>query len=449
MNPNLVKKYNKNVPRYTSYPTAPHFKSEFSYVQILQNLQNLNKEEAISLYIHIPFCEVLCLYCACNTKIVSTQKPIEEYLIYLKKELDILAANIPAKLKVNHLHFGGGTPTSLSADNFKKVFSWLNEVFDIDLTGELSIEIDPRVITDDKIDAFVECGINRVSFGVQDFDAEVQTAINRIQPYDMVQKVVAKLRTKGITSINFDLIYGLPNQTVETMEETIRLTKLIMPERIALYGYAHVPHIKKHQKVLEQYPMPDSSQRFAIFTKAKENLEVIGYKFIGIDHFVLETDSLYKAYKAGNLHRNFQGYTTDNNKTMLSVGSTAISQTANSYMQNAHELSAYRAYLDNDKLPITRFIQLNEDDVMRREIIENLLCYYQVDLSTIERKYGLSKGHFATELALLEPFIADNIVEIDNNSIKIKQECKILVRIIASYFDDYLARVQFTHSSAV
>lgn len=449
MNPDLVNKYNKNVPRYTSYPTAPHFKSEFNYVQILQNLQNLDKSEPISLYIHIPFCEVLCLYCACNTKIVSTQKPIEEYLIYLKKELDILAKNIPEKLKVNHLHFGGGTPTSLSADNFKKVFNWLENVFDIDYSGELSIEIDPRVITDGKIDAFVECGINRVSFGVQDFDAEVQTAINRVQPYSMVKKVVSKLRDKGITSINFDLIYGLPNQSVATMEQTIALTKKIMPERIALYGYAHVPHIKKHQKVLEQYPMPNSSQRFSIFSKAKEELEKIGYKFIGIDHFVLETDSLYKAYKKGNLHRNFQGYTTDNNKTMLSVGSTAISQTASSYMQNAHELSTYRTYLDNDKLPITKFIELNEDDTMRREIIEHLLCYYQVDLSTIERKYGLKKGYFASELAMLEPFTVDDIIEINNNSIKVKPSCKILVRIIASYFDDYLARVQFTHSSAI
>ncbi len=449
MNPNLVTKYNKNVPRYTSYPTAPHFKSEFNYVQILEDLKSINKNEPISLYIHIPFCEVLCLYCACNTKIVTTQKPIEEYLTYLKKEIELLAANIPEKLTVNNLHFGGGTPTSLSAENFTMVFGWLNEVFNIDLTGELSIEIDPRVITEEKMDAFVKCGINRVSFGVQDFDENVQSAINRVQPYDMVSSVVQKLRDRGITSINFDLIYGLPNQTVATMEETIRLTKTIMPERIALYGYAHVPHMKKHQKVLEQYPMPDSKQRYAIFMKAKADLQAIGYEFIGIDHFVLKEDSLYKAHEEGKMHRNFQGYTTDVNKTMLSVGSTAIGQTATSYMQNAHDLPTYRKLLDEGKLPVTKFLELNEDDIIRREVIEHLLCYYQVDLSTIERKYGLKKGYFASELAMLEPFLEDDIVEVSHNSVKIKPECKILVRIIASYFDDYLSRVQFTHSSAV
>jgi oxygen-independent coproporphyrinogen III oxidase len=449
MDSNLLTKYNKNVPRYTSYPTAPHFKSDFEYIKVLSNLQNLDKNEPISLYIHIPFCEVLCLYCACNTKIVSTQKPIEEYLVYLKKEIDILANNIPTKLKVNHLHFGGGTPTSLSADNFKKVFNWLTEVFDIDYSGELSIEIDPRVITDDKIDSFVSCGINRVSFGVQDFDSQVQTVINRVQPYEMVNNVVSKLRAKGITSVNFDLIYGLPCQSVETMVETIRLTKLIKPERIALYGYAHVPHIKKHQKVLENYPMPDTKERYAIFKQAKEELQNIGYKFIGIDHFVLETDSLYQAYLKDKMHRNFQGYTTDNNKTMLSVGTTAISQTHNSYMQNAHELKDYRKLLDDNKLPITKFISLEQDDIIRRDVIEKLLSYYKVDFNKIEQKYNLKASYFATELNLLEPFLKDNIVEIKNNSLIIKPECKILVRIIASYFDDYLSRVQFTHSSAV
>ena len=449
MDPKLVTKYNKNVPRYTSYPTAPHFKSDFDYIKVLNNLQNIDKNEPISLYVHIPFCEILCLYCACNTKIIATQKPVDEYLVYLKKELDILKSKIPAGLKVNHLHFGGGTPTSLSADNFTLLFSWLKGVFEFDYTGELSIEIDPRVITDDKIDAFVECGINRVSFGVQDFDKEVQTAINRVQPYDMVQTIVDKLRSKGINSVNFDLIYGLPCQNVKTMEETIRLTKIIKPERIALYGYAHVPHIKKHQKVLEQYHMPDSTERFSIFSKAKEMLLEAGYEFVGIDHFVLKEDSLYSKYKEGKMHRNFQGYTTDTNKTMLSVGSTSIGQTATSYTQNAHDLTMYRQMLDDGKLPVVKFIDLNTDDLVRREIIEKLLCYYEVDLKEFIQKYKLDSNEFATELNLLQPFVEDDIVEIKDKVLKIKPECKILVRIIASYFDDYLSRVQFTHSSAV
>lgn len=449
MDSKLVTKYNKNVPRYTSYPTAPHFKKDFDYIKVLNNLQNLNENEPVSLYVHIPFCEILCLYCACNTKIIATQKPVDDYLTYLKKEIDLLSKSIPKKLKVNHLHFGGGTPTSLSAENFKLLFSWLEDVFEFDFSGELSIEIDPRVITDDKIDAFVECGINRVSFGVQDFDIEVQTAINRVQPFNMVNDIVKKLRSKGINSVNFDLIYGLPCQTVKTMEETIRLTKEIMPDRIALYGYAHVPHIKKHQKVLEQYHMPNSKERFEMFSKAKEDLIAIGYEFIGIDHFVLKTDSLYDSFIKGEMHRNFQGYTTDSNKTMLSVGSTSIWQTEKTYIQNAHELSDYRRLLDDNKLPITKFIELNNDDIVRRDIIEQLLCYYKVDLNEIEHKYSLDKNTFSAELALLNPFVSDNIVEIFNNTLTIKPECKILVRIIASYFDDYLARVQFTHSSAV
>tara|TARA_Y100000590_G_scaffold426396_1_gene535441 strand:+ start:1571 stop:2920 length:1350 start_codon:yes stop_codon:yes gene_type:complete len=449
MDVNLVKKYNKNVPRYTSYPTAPHFKMEFDYAQALTNIANTDLAKPISLYVHIPFCEILCLYCACNTKIVSTQKPIDEYLEYLKKELDILKNVLPGKPKVNHLHFGGGTPTSLSAENFKLLFTWLKDVFDFDFDGELSIEIDPRVITEDKMDAFVECGINRVSFGVQDFDAQVQKVINREQPFTMVNDVVSKLREKGIQSVNFDLIYGLPCQSVETMEETINLTSKIMPERIALYGYAHVPHMKKHQKVLEQHHMPEAKERFEIFTKAKEMLLALGYEFIGIDHFVLKKDNLYESFENGELHRNFQGYTTDSNDTMLSVGSTSIAQTATSYMQNAHDLPSYRKFLDEGKLPITRFIQLNQDDIIRRDVIETLLCYYQVDLNQIEKKYSLEEGYFDKELDLLSQYQQDDIIGIHNNVLIIKPECKILVRIIASYFDDYLARVKFTHSSGV
>jgi len=449
MDQKLVRKYNKNVPRYTSYPTAPHFKSDFDYQQAISHLKNLDANQPVSLYIHIPFCEILCLYCACNTKIVSTQKPVESYLEYLKTELSILKNTLPGKLKVDHLHFGGGTPTTMSAKNFDVLFTHLKEAFDIDYNGELSIEIDPRVITDDKIDMFVKAGINRVSFGVQDFDKDVQTAINRDQPYELVSEVVQKLRDRGIESVNFDLIYGLPSQSVKTIEETVRLTKEIMPERISIYGYAHVPHIKKHQKVLEQYHIPAASERFEIFKKAKNDLMDIGYEFVGIDHFVLKNDSLHSSYKNKTMHRNFQGYTTDKNKTMLSLGSTAISQTENTYMQNNHDLSSYREAIDEGKLPIAKFIELTEDDKIRRDIIEKLLCYYEVNLNDIEKMYGLEQGSFSTELSMLQNFQADGIIEINDRVIKVQPECKILVRIIASYFDDYLNRVKFTHSSAV
>lgn len=437
----LVKKCQSNAPRYTSYPTADRFNNSFNYEKQLALLKKTFsfESESISLYIHIPFCNTLCLYCACNKIITNDRNKINIYISYLIKEIELYYKEIGHKLKVKQLHFGGGSPSWLSNDEISLIMSVINNYFQFEKNSEIAMELDPRHINEAFLDNLKKNRFNRVSFGVQDFNHKVQKAVNRIQSYEQTASMISYARLIGFKSINIDLIYGLPFQNVESFNETLEKVIIIDPDRIALFNYAHIPQIFMPQTRIDSNTLPSNLEKLDILQMSVIKLINNKYNFIGMDHFAKDNDELTISLNNGTLHRNFQGYSTFSNTNMLSFGTSSIGFIGDSYYQNHKELNDYYLFIDKEELPILRGVMLNLDDKIRRTIIQNIMCKFKLDKKEIEFKYNIVfDEYFKKELLEIEELKNLELVTINNNKINVTQKGRFLIRNVAKIFDAYL-----------
>lgn len=446
----VMEKYaTRAVPRYTSYPTAPHFAPALSGEVYRDWLVELDPAEPVSLYLHVPFCRKMCWYCGCNMKLASRYDPIAAYVEDLLAEIDLVAGSMSGRLTVSHVHWGGGTPTALSPEDLSRVMAALRERFVIGPDAELAIESDPRTLTDEMIEAIGREGFTRASFGIQEFDNKVQEAINRIQPPEMVERAVHGLRAAGVQGINFDLIYGLPHQTTGSLIETIRTCHEIGVDRLALFGYAHVPWMAKNQRMIPLEALPDREARADQARSSAEMLEALGYVPIGLDHFAKPSDPLAVAASDGTLRRNFQGYTTDRAETMIGLGATSIGRTPRGYVQNIAETGAWARAVRAGVLPIARGHAFSGQDLMRAEVIERLMCDGTVDLAETAEAYGNPPSVFDGAQQDLVALAMDGLIQRHGDPITVTNLGKSLIRVIAATFDQYLPTQKAKHSVAV
>jgi len=435
----LIAKYDRRLPRYTSYPSAPHFQPLSDDRLFRQWLAVLPSDAPISLYLHIPFCNSLCWYCGCHTSVINRKEPVIEYAHSLIREIDLIGAAIGHRPHVRHLHWGGGTPTMIRAPEMELIMAALNRNFSLDLELDHSIELDPRTLTDERALSLAELGINRASLGVQDFDPIVQESVNRTQSYGLVAAAVRLLRQAGIGTINFDLLYGLPFQSVQSVVDTVKRAADLEPDRIALFGYAHVPWMKRHQKLLPEASLPGPNQRFLQANAAAEALTGRGYRRVGFDHFVLPHDPLSQPNQGDRVTRNFQGYTNDNCSVLLGFGTSSISQLPQGYIQNTTDNLVYRQRLSEGHLPCGRGLAFAGDDRLRGAVIERLMCDMEVDLAEVARTYLQTPGIFADQIRQIDEMTADGIVRRDGWRILVTESGRSFVRSIAALFDAYLA----------
>jgi oxygen-independent coproporphyrinogen-3 oxidase len=449
MDSELLKRYGGAVPRYTSYPTAPHFHAGVTAATYRDWLGRVDTAEPISLYLHVPFCQRMCWYCGCHTKVVNRYEPIAAYAVTLAREAELVADSLPDGAVVNHLHWGGGTPTTLTPADFAKVMVTLRERFGFTPDAELAVEIDPRTLTAEMADALAAAGINRVSFGVQDFNARVQAAINRVQTFDETRAVVGMLRARGIDAINLDLMYGLPHQSIEDAVHTVDLASELAPARMSVFGYAHVPWMKTHQRMIDDAALPGTDERARQAEAIAERLIARGYLRIGLDHFARADDTMAESLKAGQLKRNFQGYTTDGAAALIGLGASSIGALQQGYIQNAPSIRTWRRAIDDGCLAVERGLQLSAEDIVRRDIIERLMCDLVVDLARYETCEGAPGDGFAQEISRLGDMAGDGIVAIDGSRIRVTEAGRALVRSVCAVFDTYLQTGRGRHSTAV
>ena len=435
----LIKKYDRPGPRYTSYPPAVHFGAQFA-PQIPAQIQGNNRTAGdLSLYFHLPFCQTLCWYCGCNNVVTRRQGQSAVYLGYIEKEIDLLARELHSGRRVVQLHWGGGTPTFLTpaeirwlGDLTRRRFRWSPDI-------EASVEIDPRRFTADHIQALCDAGFNRVSMGVQDHNPEVQKAINRVQPREETEGVFHALRREGFSSISVDLIYGLPLQTVDSFSRTLDEVLALEPDRMAIFSYAHVPWIKPAQKLLEKAGLPTAETKFQLLKLSVEKLTAAGYACIGMDHFARTDNELAAAQRNGTLQRNFQGYSTRAGADVYGVGNSSMSQTADAYWQNEKNLEDYYARLDTGQLPIWSGYVLTADDRVRRQTIMRLMCDFHLSYDAMSRKLGIDfREYYATELRSLRDLEDDGLIELDDDALRVTAAGRLLVRVIAMRFDQFL-----------
>jgi len=445
----LVAKYDRRVPRYTSYPTAPHFHPSVDAVTYRRWLGSLSPSTNLSLYLHVPFCRALCWFCGCHTKATQRAAPIARYAELLGREIDLIADALPSRLTVSHIHWGGGSPTLLPAEEFSRLSARLREKFDLAADAGIAIEIDPRTATQPMIAALAANGVNRASLGIQDFDQRVQEAINRVQSYATTERVARWLRAAGIQAINLDLLYGLPHQTVDTVAATVRQALALAPARIALFGYAHVPWMKKNQSQIDEKALPSAAERVAQFTAAQEILQTAGYVPVGLDHFARADDGMAQSLASGTLRRNFQGYTTDIADALIGLGASAIGALPQGYVQNAADTAAWSRAIADGHLATVRGIRLSDDDRVRRTIIERLMCDMAVDLDAIARGHGFTARDFAAEIAATAPMVADGLVVVDGAAIRITEAGRPYSRVVCALFDRYLNSAQQRHAKAL
>ena len=431
-------KHNQQVPRYTSYPTAPHFSSAVGSARYASWLDDIADGSSLSLYFHIPYCRKLCWYCGCHTKATKQYRPVETYLDYLLKEIDLVRARLSGGQRVKHIHFGGGSPSILSPEDFAKIMDTLRSQFDIARNAEIAIELDPREASEAKIASYAKWGVNRVSLGVQDFHEKVQDAINRRQRFHTVYDTVQTLRDYGITSINMDLLYGLPHQTAAMVTENVDFAVALNPSRIALFGYAHVPWMKKHMRLIDETALPDSPERLAQFDAAETRLAKRGYTAIGLDHFVRAHDPMLKALNDRTLRRNFQGYTTDGADALIGFGVSSISSLPQGYVQNTAVNADYFTALDAGRLPATKGKALSNDDQLRRAIIDHLMCYFELDLGAFCAEHDIDIDYFEEAAPLLDELRSDGLIRVDGAMIKVPPSARQAVRLVCSAFDTYL-----------
>ena len=440
--PDLIRKYDGFGPRYTSYPTADRFHAGFTaadYVDALAARNQAAVAQPLSLYVHLPFCNTICYYCACNKIITANRGRSAKYVRYLGHEIDIVSSLTEGDRTVQQLHWGGGTPTFLAHDEMAALMGMLRNAFAFGADTEASIEVDPRKVQVATVEFLRKLGFNRISLGIQDFDPAVQKAVNRIQSEEETRTVMDAARASGFKSINADLIYGLPRQTLAGFTATLDKVIDLAPDRIALYGYAHVPHLFKAQRNIVAHELPAADAKLAILQTAIDQLTRAGYLYIGMDHFARPGDELAVALREGKLHRNFQGYSTRPDCDLIAFGISAIGKVGASYVQNVKTLDQYYGALDERRLPVMRGITLDADDLLRRDVIQKLMCEFRLDFAALERRHGIRFGErFAPELAALQPMVADGLVALSTGGLEVTARGRLLVRNVAMVFDRYL-----------
>ncbi|MBF0562773.1 MAG: oxygen-independent coproporphyrinogen III oxidase [Alphaproteobacteria bacterium] len=445
----LTTKYDLRLPRYTSYPTAPHFSKAVDSTVYGGWLAGLAPEAEVSLYLHIAYCAELCWFCGCHTKITRRYAPVEDYLAAVLAEVDLVAERLPGRMTARHVHFGGGSPTILHGEDFSRVITHLRERFALAPDAEIAVELDPRTADEAYVAAMAAAGVTRTSIGVQDFNDTVQRAINRIQPLERIEQVVLWLRRHGITEINMDLVYGLPYQTTASVVEMIDLAVGLRPRRISLFGYAHVPWMKKHQRLIPEAVLPNIQERWDQYEQATRRLDAHGYVTVGLDHFAAPDDTLALALREGRLHRNFQGYTTDGAGVLLGFGASGIGALPQGYVANELDITAYKRTIRDGHLATRRGIPVSADDRLRRDIIERLMCDLAVDLAVIAGRHAVDVSIFQPELASLAGLEQDGIIVRDGSRITVTDAGRPLVRAVCAVFDRYLKRGEARHSKAV
>lgn len=439
----------QTVPRYTSYPTAPHFTPAMDADVYGTWLDTLASDAKLSLYLHVPFCSEICHYCGCHTKAVRRREPVDAYAETLMEEIALIADRLAAR-KVVHIHWGGGTPSMLGPQRLRDIADRIRELFDVDATCEHAIELDPRHVDRSLICALSDMGVTRASLGVQDLSAHVQKAIGRVQPVGLVAEAVRLLREGGIGAINLDLMYGLPRQTDRDIRRTILLSHSLQPSRIALFGYAHVPWFKTHQRLIKDDELPDAMARLQHARSAQDALCSLGYVAIGLDHFARPDDPMALAAACGGLRRNFQGYTTDPADALIGFGTSSIGQLPLGFVQNAPDIAGYARAIRSGRLATARGFQLSAEDRVRGRIIERLMCDFQVDVDAVAAQYsGAQLLNVDAAFASLAPLAAEGFVAIDGHHVVITERGRPFVRLAAAAFDAYLPRGGARHSSAV
>jgi len=451
VDPTLTEKYDLAGPRYTSYPTAPHFKPWSSE----EWLDALRENEAastrpLSLYFHLPFCPSLCLYCGCNVIITKRRERIVEYLQYLEREMKLFRELVGSRRRVEQIHWGGGSPSYLTPDEIRWLGRIIRENFDVAPDAEIGVEIDPRRLTREHVEAFRDAGFNRASLGVQDFDPEVQKAINRIQPEAATLDAIAWCREYGIESINVDLIYGLPGQTPESFRRTLDRVIELDPDRIAVFNFAYVPNVKSHQKAIDATTLPERRVKMMLQKEVIETLTGAGYVYIGMDHFARPDDELATAQRKGELHRNFQGYATHAECDLIGFGITSISNLDRVYAQNLKTLPEYYAAIDEGRLPSALGVRLTDDDHLRRHVIMTLMCNLELSVPDVERRFGIDfREYFGRIDERLAPLAEDRLVELDRTSIRVTDRGRLFLRNVAMQFDAYLGKGAVMYSRTV
>ena len=440
--PEMLRKFDVTGPRYTSYPTADRFVEAFTedaYQQALERRRVGGMALPLSIYVHIPFCESLCFYCACNKIITKRHERGAEYLRYLSREIDLHMERLGIGQSISQLHLGGGSPTFLTDAELAELMSTLRRNFALAPKGEYSIEVDPRTVDEKRLEHLAALGFNRLSFGVQDFDAEVQKAVHRIQPAEQVFTLVETARRLNFESVSVDLIYGLPKQTPESFARTLAQVVQLKPDRIALYGYAHLPERFKPQRRINASELPAAPAKIAMLSGAISTFLSAGYVYVGMDHFALPTDALAVAMRQGRLHRNFQGYSTQPECDLIGLGVSAIGRVDATYSQNAKTLDEYYDYLDQGRFPVVRGMALSRDDLVRRAVIMALMCQGQLEYESIELAYMIDfKSYFASELEALKELESAGMVELEDGGIQVTSMGWFFVRAVAMLFDRYL-----------
>jgi oxygen-independent coproporphyrinogen-3 oxidase len=446
---NLRRYTSTNVPRYTSYPTAPHFKPSIDAAVYTQWLEQTAPDTPTSLYLHVPYCRAICAYCGCFTKASRKDKPILTYGNLLAREIELVTERIPTRLPVKHMHWGGGTPSLMPAEGMQAILSAIAKGFDLSAVEEHAIELDPRVVTQDLAHALKSYGVTRVSLGVQDLNAQVQQAIGRVQPLEVVQRAMDMLRIAGLNAINTDVMYGLPNQTLEDVIRTVTACAALGADRIALFGYAHVPWMKKNQKLIQDDALPSAGVRLEQARAAHKALEHLGYESVGFDHFARPEDPMAKAVRNGTLRRNFQGYTTDTAPAMIGFGASSIGHLPQGYAQNIADIGAWSRAIESGNLAIARGYEMRDEDKLRASIIEELLTGFSTDLSRQRAGITPSQHWINEQIIRLDDLVDDGLCEVLGSTVTVPESARFLSRLVASRFDGFLDQGRARHSAAI
>ena len=442
-------KYDRPVPRYTSYPTAPHFHDGIGPDAYGDWLSRLAPETPLSLYLHIPYCDSLCWFCGCHTKVTRRYAPLAAYAKTLLREIELVAARLPGRSPVRHIHWGGGSPTLLAPADMRRVASALRAVFEVPSKAEFAVEVDPRGLADNSIEALVEIGVNRVSLGVQDIHPQVQRAINRDQPFAVTQDCLRRLRAAGLDAVNCDLMYGLPHQDTARVLATAEAVASLEPDRIALFGYAHVPHMKRHQRLIPEDALPGGATRLAQSRAAADRLRTLGYRPVGLDHFARPDDPLAHAAAAGRLHRNFQGYTNDPCEALLGFGASAIGKLPQGFVQNAVPIGQYRRAIGDGRLATARGVAFAGEDRLRAAVIERIMCDLEVDLDRVSAAFGTAFAPDDRECARLAELAEDGLIDTTGPHLTVTETGRPFVRQVAAVFDRYLRGSTARHARAI
>jgi oxygen-independent coproporphyrinogen-3 oxidase len=443
-NKDLIRRYDTFGPRYTSYPTAVQFTEDFDLEDYLGGVKHSNEDpipSPLSLYLHIPFCDTICYYCGCSKVITKDKSKAGPYIKLLKQEIELQGALFAKDREVTQIHWGGGTPTFLSDKEIYEIIECIRENFNVPASNmvEFGIEVDPRTVDQQRIKNLANMGFNRISFGVQDFDHDVQKSVNRVQSTEEIKQHIIDSHAQNFQSINIDLMYGLPNQTIESFTKTLDTTIELNPDRLAIYNYAHLPEMFKPQRRINEDELPSAEGKLNILQLCIDKLQSAGYVYIGMDHFAKATDDLVKAQQQGSLHRNFQGYSTNADCDMIAMGITAISRIGDNYSQNVRTIEEYEKYLNKGEIPIFRGIELEADDVLRREVINELMCNNNLDITKLEKKWRINfSTYFKSSMGNLQQMADDGLLIMEKTKLTVTTSGRLLARSICMQFDRYL-----------